>query len=219
MREAFAQVPDGIAIIVLSLSDPPAALARLVANRVIELLDPEELRLTRDESKQLVLSQLALDETALAKLHDQSGGWAAGLVLLTEHARRVRSHNDSAFGESREAVFAYFAGEIFSRVAPETQRLLMLTAALPRVTLKLAEAISGNHGAGKLLDYLYRRHLFVDRRQVPEIVYQYHGLFRAFLLARAEEILTLTERAEVASRAGRIAGSGRSHRRRREHVS
>ena len=45
LREALAQVPDGITIIVLSLSDPPAALARLVANRVIELLDPEELRL------------------------------------------------------------------------------------------------------------------------------------------------------------------------------
>jgi LuxR family transcriptional regulator, maltose regulon positive regulatory protein len=204
LREALSQVPDGIAIIVLSLSDPPAVLARLVANRVIELLDPEELRLTPDESKQLVLSQLALDDTALAKLHDRSGGWAAGLVLLAEHARRVGPHNDSALGESQEAVFAYFAGEIFSRVAPETQRLLMLTAALPRVTLKLAEAISGNHGAGKLLDYLYRRHLFIDRRQVPEIVYQYHGLFRAFLLARAEESLPLTERAEVASRAGRL---------------
>ena len=38
-REALSQVPDGITLIVLSLSDPPNALARLVANRVIALLE------------------------------------------------------------------------------------------------------------------------------------------------------------------------------------
>src|SRR5450631_819215 len=203
-REALSQVPDGVTIIVLSLSDPPAALARLVANRIIVLIDPEELRLTQDESKQVVLSQMALDESALATLHDRSGGWAAGLVLMVEHARRLGPHKDSPLSESQEAVFAYFAGEIFSHAAPESQRLLMLTAALPRVTLKLAEAISGNRGADKLLDYLYRRHLFTDRRHGSEINYQYHALFRAFLRARAAENLSLAERDAVASLAGRL---------------
>jgi ATP/maltotriose-dependent transcriptional regulator MalT/DNA-binding SARP family transcriptional activator len=202
-REAFSEVPDGVTVIVLSLSDPPIALARLVANRAIMLIDAEELRLTRDESKQVLL-QMALDEDAVDTLHDRSGGWAAGLVLMAEHARRLGPHKGAALAESQETVFDYFAGEIFSRATPENQRLLMLTAALPRVTLKLAEAMSGNRGADRLLDYLYRHHLFTDRRQGPEIVYQYHALFRSFLRARAVENLSLAERAEMASRAGRL---------------
>ena len=202
-REAFSEVPDGVTVIVLSLSDPPIALARLVANRTMVLIDPEELRMTRDESKQ-VLSQIALDEDVLDTLHDRSGGWAAGLVLMAEHARRLGPNKGAALAKSQEMVFDYFAGEIFSRATPENQRLLMLTGALPRITLKLAEAMSGNRGADRLLDYLYRHHLFTDRRQGPEIVYQYHALFRAFLQARAAETLSLAERAEMASRAGRL---------------
>lgn len=203
-REAFSQVPDGVTVIVLSLSDPPIALARLVANRAIILIDAEELRLTRDESKQLVRLQMVLNEASLDTLHDRSDGWAAGLVLMAEHARRLGPHQQAALGESQEMVFDYFAGEIFSQATRENQRLLMLTAALPRVTLRLAEAVSGNRGADKLLDHLYRRHLFTDRRQGPEIVYQYHALFRAFLRARAAETLSLAERAEAANRAGSL---------------
>ena len=128
-REAFAQVPDGVTVIVLSLSDPPITLARLVANRIISLIDAEELRLTRDESKDVVRLQITLDDDALDALHERSGGWAAGLVLMTEHARRLGPRKDSLL-ESQKTVFDYFAGEIFYRATPENQRLLILTAAL-----------------------------------------------------------------------------------------
>jgi len=203
-REALAQVPDGITIIVLSLSDPPSILARLVANRTIALLDPEELRFTLEESTQVLSSPTAFDEVTLATLHDRSGGWAAGLVLMAEYARRLGPQADVAFEVSQEAVFDYFAGEIFSRTTAENQRILMLTAALPRVTPQLAEAISEHRGAAALLDQLYRRHLFIDRRHGPELVYQYHALFRAFLRARAAECLSPAERAEAAGRAARL---------------
>ena len=203
VREAFAQVPDGITVIVLSLSDPPIVLARLVANRVISLIDGEELRLTRDESKQVVRLQATLDDDAVDVLHERSGGWAAGLVLMAEHARRFAPRQDTVL-ESHKMVFDYFAGEIFSRATPENQRLLMLTAALPRVTVKLVEAVSGHRGGEKLLDYLCRHHLFTDRRQGPEIFYQYHALFRSFLQARSGESLTSSERAKAASIAGRL---------------
>src|SRR5450755_135925 len=203
-REALSQVPDGVTVIVLSLSDPPIALARLVANRAIILIDADELRLTPVESKQVVLSQIALDDAALEMLHERSGGWAAGLVLMAEHARRHGLRHDDALGESQAKVFDYFAGEIFSRATPESQRMLMVTAALPRFTARLAEAISGVRGADKLLDDLYRRHLFTDRRQGPEIVYQYHALFRTFLGARAVENISRPERAEAASHAGQM---------------
>jgi ATP/maltotriose-dependent transcriptional regulator MalT/DNA-binding SARP family transcriptional activator len=201
IREAFAQVPDGVTVLVLSLTDPPAALARLVANRLIGMIGADELRFTRSESDQVVSSRLAIDEDALAALHERSGGWAAGLVLMTEHMRRAGPSDDASLAESQEAVFDYFAGEILSRAAPEDQRALMLTASLPRVTSALMEAMSGHSGGSRLLAHLYQRHMFIDRRHGAEPIYQYHGLFRAFLRTRARERLATSELVESAERA------------------
>jgi LuxR family transcriptional regulator, maltose regulon positive regulatory protein len=201
IREAFAQVPDGVTVLVLSLSDPPAALARLVANRLIGIIGADELRFTRTESDRVVSSRLSIGEDALAALHERSAGWAAGLVLMTEHMRRAGPSEAASLAESQEAVFDYFAGEILSRAAPDDQRALMLTASLPRVTSALMEAMSGHSGASRLLADLYQRHLFIDRRPGAPPVYQYHGLFRAFLRARARERLATSELVESAERA------------------
>ena len=38
-----------------------------------------------------------------------------------------------------------------------------------------------------MLEDLYRQHLFVDRRYETEVMYQFHALFRAFLLHRLEQ--------------------------------
>ncbi|MDH5287503.1 MAG: hypothetical protein OEX23_12840 [Betaproteobacteria bacterium] len=201
-HEAFSQVPEGVTVIVLSHADPPANLARLVANRVIVPIDAEELRLTRAESDQIALRAAPFDGRVLASLHDRSGGWAAGLVLMIEHVRRFRPHEEAAIASSQEVVLDYFVAEVFSHTPPEHQRLLMLLSALPRITVRLAETISGRADAGELLEHLYRRHLFTDRRPGPTAVYQFHELFRSFLRARALATLSATERAEAASRAG-----------------
>jgi len=110
MRVAFEQVPDEIHVLVLSLADPPESLARLLANQRIGSISPDELRLLREESDELVRSRLPLDEDALAALYERSGGWAAGIVLMTEHMRRTGSHSAPGAVASQGAVFDYFAG-------------------------------------------------------------------------------------------------------------
>jgi ATP/maltotriose-dependent transcriptional regulator MalT/DNA-binding SARP family transcriptional activator len=199
--EAFLQVPDGVTAIVASLSEPPPALTRLVANRLIGSIGGDELRFTRAEADQVVSTRFALDENVLAELHERSGGWAAGLVLMAEHMRRAESRELPALAESQEAVFDYFAGEILARAAPEDQRALMLSALLPYVTPRLMGAMSGHCDPDRLLDYLYRHHLFIDRRQEAEPTYRYHGLFRAFLHVRARAGLPAVELVEAAGRA------------------
>ena len=54
-----------------------------------------------------------------------------------------------------------------------------------------------------MLDYLYRRHLFTDRRRIgAEPVYQFHALFREFLLAEGRRRLPPEERRDALDRAG-----------------
>ena len=66
-------------------------------------------------------------------------------------------------------MFAYFTGEIFERARPNNQRTLLLSALLPSVTGGDAAAITGDADAPRVLDYLYRQHLFTDRRRTAAI--------------------------------------------------
>jgi ATP/maltotriose-dependent transcriptional regulator MalT len=201
LLEVFEEVPDENQVIVLSLADPPAAFARLVANGRIATIADSELRMTREESDRLVLSRLHVDDRTLAALYERSDGWAAGLVLMAEHLRRTPAGEPTLVAASPNAVFDYFAGEILAHATPEDQRALMQSAALPRITASLVEAVSGHRAAPRLLDDLCRRHLFVDRREGDEPTYRFHGLFAAFLRARARECLPASELAEGAGRA------------------
>jgi ATP/maltotriose-dependent transcriptional regulator MalT len=80
----------------------------------------------------------------------------------------------------------------------------MLSASLPRVTARLADAMAGGvRNAAALLERLHQRHLFVDRRGNVEPSYQYHGLFRTFLAARAARLASI-ERADAADRAAAL---------------
>src|SRR6185436_13728774 len=53
-----------------------------------------------------------------------------------------------------------------------------LTAIPPSFTQSEAIALTGSEDVPRLLDYLYRRHLFTDRRRGAETSYHYHALFR-----------------------------------------
>jgi DNA-binding SARP family transcriptional activator len=73
----------------------------------------------------------------------------------------------------------------------------------------MAAEVSGHTGAGHVLRELYRRGLFVDRRVDTQVAYQYHDLFREFLLEQYPvhfegETLTNLKRiaAGVAERSG-----------------
>ena len=63
----------------------------------------------------------------------------------------------------------------------------MLTAIPPSITQAEAVELTGNEEAPRVLDYLYRRHLFIDRRRGAQTTYHYHALFREFLLEQARE--------------------------------
>ena len=207
IHEAFEQIPDHVALIVISRTGPPARLARVAASERLAYIEWEDLRLTLEETRRLAASRHPVDESALALLHRRSDGWAAGLTLMLERLKRTGATPENIEAETREAVFDYFAGEIFERAPAQHQHLLISTAFLPRATADMAETLTGNPHAGKLLDSLYRHHLFIDRRIGNATIYQFHSLFREFLLSRAKEIYTPLGLAQLANRAGQLLES------------
>jgi len=209
-RAAFAQgleeVPEQITVIVISRADPPPEFARLVAGGRIARIDEAELRCTEDEAHSILGSQ-PVDPDQLLRIQRESDGWVAALVLLREHLRRRGATLDESLGRGKEAIFQYFAGEIFNGARPENQRVLMFTAIAPSITVAEAVALSGNDEAPRLLEYLYRHHLFTDRRPVEQPTYHYHALFREFLLQELRTRIPPDERRLLAVRAGHLVAA------------
>ncbi len=213
-RAAFAQgleeIPEGVNVVVLSRADPPPEFARLVAGRRIARIESADLRFTEEEALAL-LDDRTLDRADVQQIQRQSDGWAAALVLLREHLSRPSAALDESLGEGKEAIFQYFAGEIFTRAKPENQRALMLTAIPASVTEAEAIELTGSEDTSRLLDYLYRRHLFIDRRRGTQTIYHYHALFREFLQDEGRRRLPPPERRELNARAARLLEARGEH--------
>jgi DNA-binding SARP family transcriptional activator len=210
--EGLGELPAGGAAIVASRSEPPASLARLRAGGAVDIVGWDALRLTLDETRRLARHQRArpLGTAALRTLHDRTEGWAAGVVLLLERTRRDEAGSSSPDGQPPESVFDYFAGEMLGKADPRTRRFLLETAFLPSMSARMAGALTGRPEADRILADLARRHFFTERRAGPEAVFEYHALFRLFLLRQARETLPPPALAAVQRRAAALlAGVGR----------
>jgi ATP/maltotriose-dependent transcriptional regulator MalT/DNA-binding SARP family transcriptional activator len=206
-------LPDGMTVIVLSREEPPPAYARLRAGKRVGFIGWNELRFIPSEI-------VALSRTIPWKictepvcpiadtLFERTDGWAAGLVLLLESLRRASpvktgvppdgSHYTAQLPELHcQGVFDYFAGELFGRTDLPTCSFLLKTALFPAMTVKMAERLTQTTDAKRILRSLSRSHFFIDWRPGPEPVYQYHPLFREFLLKTAAERFDVAEIEEI----------------------
>ncbi|MBI4767289.1 MAG: hypothetical protein HY787_22300 [Deltaproteobacteria bacterium] len=188
INNGFNAIPEGINVFVVSRHDPPPVLARLRANGQMKILGWEDLRLTPEETRGIV--PLKTRETpspeVIEQLHQTADGWVAGLVLMLESMKRgveLQFIGKMASGE----IIDYFWNEFYNKTDKEIQDFLLKTAFLPKITLKAAEKLYGLSNADKILSTFSRNNYFTERHYSKEPVYQYHPLFREFLMARARE--------------------------------
>jgi len=200
--DAAQALPEGVRLMVLSRAAPPPALARLLSTGAVALLDNAEFKLTLAEVRGFSRLRLKKRVTPalIERLHGRTGGWAAGLALLLG----ARDLEATKLTENTEqpVLFDYFSTEIFEPLDPPTRLLLSKLALLSELTATLATELTGDSKAGVILADLYRRNHFVVRQ--GEDAYQFHPLFREFLLARASKSFRKEELKRLQSRAAHL---------------
>jgi LuxR family transcriptional regulator, maltose regulon positive regulatory protein len=194
LREAVGEFPHGTTLIAISRQPPAPALARLAASGDLLRVGWDSLRFQADESRALVGARGEIADADA--LHRRSGGWAAGLVLLAAQSREA-SGDGATLPSPGPTVFDYFAGEILDRAPVPHRDVMLRTALLPEISRDAAIALSGQVGAPEVLEDLYRRQYFTDRRIGPTPTWRYHDLFREFLLARLAQAVDADRLAEM----------------------
>jgi DNA-binding SARP family transcriptional activator len=200
MAETVAEIPDGGRVIFISRSDPPPAFARHRVHQRLEMVDAAQLRFTPMEAAALArkLAPGRSSRETIRSLYATAGGWCAGLVLLLEQLRSEGPLSAGPSEPSSEILFDYFAGEIFKTAAPDAQTVLLHTAFLPRVTAAMAVTLTGHPAAGEILAELHEHNYFTNKQAIAgEAVYEYHPLFRDFLLAQALRVYSPADRARI----------------------
>ncbi len=174
-----------------------------------QLIAWEDLRLTMDETHLIATARQPVDAELLQAMHEQSDGWAAGLVLMLERLKQTGAVSHVPQPDRLETVFNYFAGEIFEHLSASTREFLIRTCMVPRVTAELANTLTGRSDAASVLAKLHKQQLFIDRRVGETLTYQYHALFRLFLQAQAKKSQTEAEwKALVVASAEALATHG-----------
>jgi len=159
------------------------------------------LRLTPEEAAAIVRhrSPKQFTRKQISALHEATHGWAAGLTLMLEQMPDQFPRETVAF-KTPGVLFEYFANEVFSKTDSDTRAVLLKSVFLPTMTIRSVAELTEERRASRILNHLCRNNFFTYRFELPEPVFQYHPLFREFLLSRARrmpdpELTALKQRA------------------------
>ena len=188
LREGLSRLPEGITAILISRNDLPAEFARNRVNRQLGMLGWRELRLTADETRGIarLRRKRGISGDVTREAHRRADGWAAGVTLLLDTEGWGGAESRTMARRPPGEIFDYFAEEVYSRLGKEMKEFLLRSAFLPRMTAGMAERLTGNPRADRILSYLSRQNYFTEMHPAPEPVYQYHALFREFLILHAQ---------------------------------
>ena len=171
-----------------------STISAIATTRRFEILGWEELQLTLDEAQSIAsLRSEKIVRGRVEELHRRTQGWVAGLRLLLDQ-EGIRLDAQLKSGQAQQVLFGYFAAEVFERWPHSTQVALLKAALLPVMTVPQAERLTGDMNIGKVLADLHRRNYFVVLRMDDEPRYEYHALFRDFLLNRGQTTFDEAER-------------------------
>lgn len=191
VQAAMHEAARGCCVVVTSRFEPPAWLARLRAAGQVAVVGGADLAMGPEEVAAVAkLRGQSVSAEEAARLYERTRGWAAGLVLLLEHAKFTGRVAEVPGDAPPQVVFDYLAGETFDRFEPSTQAFLLRVACLPRMTEAVAEQLSGERSAARMLINLAANDYFVRATSVDgRRMYEMHPLLRDFLRNRAAQAL------------------------------
>ena len=178
-------IPENIRLFFLSRKAPPREFSDLLFKQRIAEVNTTDLKLSLEETQGIVAlhNDIVLTSSELDKLQESTQGWIAGVVLSLVQIKKGCLEKEFI----NESVFDFFAAEVFDRADKKIQEFLLNTAVLPQIPVELAVTLSDQNDAGKILYGLSKGYFFTLRLYGTPPLFEYHPLFRSFLLDRVKQ--------------------------------
>jgi DNA-binding SARP family transcriptional activator len=192
IKTAASIIPKGITIIAVSRTEPQPLFIGSDAAVSLQLIGWNDVRFSFDESQMLIETQgkRICDSGTLLRLYTKTDGWVAGLIMICESIKSSGVEPQRLAGLASGEIFDYFASELLYKTDGETRDFLLKTSLLPRINARIAERITGNKTAEQILARFNRSHFFTQKHADTAHIYQYHPLFREFLVSQAKQIFS-----------------------------
>jgi len=182
-------LPEHCHVILASRGIPRGlTLTRLAARQEIVGLGVEHLRFDADEIGQLLhsLGKVDLTPAQIQVLAERSEGWITGILLAARTNWTGTAGDVLRLSGATGAVFDYMATEVLACQSAETQRFLLGSALFSEMTPPLCDALLDISNSAQILRGLAAQSLFTYALDAEGNWYQYHQLFREFLVAKLE---------------------------------
>lgn len=184
-------LPPALHFVLCGRGEPALPLARYRARRQLLEIRAEDLRFSRDEARAFLDHFMGpvLGREDADRLHQQTGGWIAGLQLA---ALSLRHHNerlaDRPVVSGRQRFIADYLSDDVLAPLPQTMReFLLQTSILERLCAPLCAAVTGYKESQAMLEKLEGESLFLTPLDDSRKWFRYHPLFAEFLQARLEQ--------------------------------
>jgi LuxR family transcriptional regulator, maltose regulon positive regulatory protein len=178
------RAPPGLRFVLATRHDLRLGLHRLRLKGELAEVRAADLRFSLAEAAELFTAAgLELPGPAVAVLHERTEGWAAGLRLA---ALAAAAHPDpqrfaARFSGAERTVAEYLLAEVLERQGERVRRLLLRTSVLERVNGELADLLTGEEGAERVLQDLEAANAFVTSLDEARSWFRYHQMFAALL--------------------------------------
>lgn len=188
-------LPEHCHVILASRGIPRRlTLTRLAARQEVVGLGVEHLRFTAPEIEML-LHKLGRDDFTREQidlLAKRSEGWITGVLLTAQAGLTGIAQDVLEISGTTEGVFEFMAGEILERQPEDVQRFLLGSALFNEMTPPLCDALLEIDNSAHILRDLAAQNLFTTALDAEGLWYQYHQLFREFLVAKLRQDDPLT---------------------------
>ena len=184
LTRLLAALPGNGHAILATRRDLPLRLHQLRLTGELAEIRAADLRFTVSETRDLLgAAGITLSEAGLARLHQRTEGWAAGLRLaaisLAAHPEPERFVAE--FSGSDRTVAEYLLAEMLERQPGDVQQLLLRTSLLDQVNGELADLLAGRPDGERVLLDLEDANAFVVSLDPERTWFRYHHLFADLL--------------------------------------
>jgi len=178
------RAPPQLRFVLVTRHDLRLGLHRLRLEGALTEIRAADLRFSLAEARALFgATGVDLPAGVLARLHERTEGWAAGLLLA---ALSLAGHPDperfaAEFSGTERTVAEFLLAEVLDRQSEQVRLLLLRTSFLERVNGDLADLLTGTSGGERILQDLEQAGAFVVSLDVRRSWFRYHQLFADLL--------------------------------------